>query len=122
MDDVDGEELCNCERGGDSHFGDCLFKFYQREKDIYEGWSRDKVSYEDNFNELIELSYSRFENIRELEANQVNLFDSLVKVNRECLLNSYKRYKQINFDIKLIEGRLVFLERQYDTLRSYFVV
>ena len=120
MDDVE-RELCDCARGeGDLHFDDCLLKFYEREKAIYGGWCKDKVDYTDNFNELIEYSYSRFDFIREPIPIQVNCFDSLVKVNSEFLLESYKRYKQSKCPIILIEGRVVFLERQYDMLRSHF--
>ena len=118
MENVEGE-LCDCTRGVGLHFDDCLFKFYERERVIHEGWSKDKVDYTDNFNELIVYSYSRFD--FGPIPSQVNNFDSLVRVNSEFLLESYKRYKQSNYSLNLIEGRLVFLERQYDTLRSHFV-
>ena len=121
MDDVE-RVLCDCTRGVGLHFDDCLFKFYEREKAIYEGWSKDKTNYSDSFNELIERRHSRFYFIREPEPIQVYYFDSLVKTNLEFLFDSYKRYKQTKYDIILIEGRLVFLERQYDTLRSHFVM
>ena len=118
---VDEQVLCNCTRGEDLHFGDCLIKFYKREKALYEGWCRDKDNYPDNFNHLIEMTFSRFEFIREPVPNQVYLFDSLVKVNREFLFECYKRYKQTKMEIILIEERVIFLERQYDTLRDHFV-